>query len=64
MKKCAVKYDVSAVVLKERIKQQEEEYTRDLEAGVIPLQPEVKKKKKIRVATSTSSAVRAEEPIR
>ena len=64
MKKCALKYDVSPVILQERIKQQEEEYVRELEAGVIPHKPEVKKKTRNRAAAFTTSITRPEEPVR
>ena len=63
LKKCATKYSVSPFVLQERIKQQEEEYTQKLESGVIPLQPELKKKKRNHIK-SASSTLRPEEPIR
>ena len=63
MKKCATKYNVSPLVLQERIKQQEEEYAQELENDVIPLQPELKKRKRNYVK-SASSTTRPEEPLR
>ena len=63
MKKCATKYSVSPLVLQERIKQQEEEYVQKLESGVIPLQPDLKKRKRNH-GKSASATLRPEEPLR
>ena len=63
MKKCATKYDVSPVVLQERIKEQEKEYAENLENGLIPMTMEIKKRKRNQVK-SNSSTSRMEEPIR